>query len=213
MYEMHKPVDLFWRLDDYSFTVNANLQRVYDVKGEARRDLLLRYFNGQLPFGLPEDWLGPSLPRADREFLQLAYHHFAAGEFLPDRRPGEVEIARIVLETRPRQVVAVYARHEAPGWQVRLVDENGGQSLGAMTTLLAWRPLSRQDLVDFILDGFDLVSMLQHKVTGEVRTVEDMHPLFKGFSPFDWGFDRALKQVIAERLKWSDWPGYPKAAE
>jgi hypothetical protein len=119
-------VDLDFRPDTYvaDWCVPASL--VQNVTGEARRAELLRACTGgarvqdnqlvdEPPRALTARLLADRLPPAERaRYVAGDPAARVSGEQLPPYLPGELEIARLVLDTHPRLVFSVRARVELP---------------------------------------------------------------------------------------------------
>ena len=62
---------------------------------------------------------------SDQDCLALERIHplYMGGNYLPNLRPGEVEIARIQIYSTTGDVAAVYARRVGPRIRYRVVDE------------------------------------------------------------------------------------------
>ena len=113
----------YWRPSDPISQIIAN------VKGEARRQMILDVLEGRhllTPPGadLPPEMLADTLSNEDRTAWGRFHPHFMGGEYLPDYRRGELEIARIVLASTTMDVVSVRARRSRDlRIHFRVVDE------------------------------------------------------------------------------------------
>ena len=96
-----------------------------NVKGTNRRQMITDYWNaGKIEELEPTLLADDTNPRL-RGFLESLHPSFMGGEYLPDLRPTEVEIARIDLQSTTSDVISVRARRE-PGDELihyRVVDE------------------------------------------------------------------------------------------
>ena len=70
------------------------------------------------------------------------------GEYLPDRRDTEVEIARLNIDSTTSDVTSVYARPGKDRINYRAVDEYDGDTLSEKRTRSSKRPLLRLLLID-----------------------------------------------------------------
>ncbi|NDE18350.1 hypothetical protein EBZ80_25885, partial [bacterium] len=82
------------------------------------------------------------------------------GEFLPRRRNGEVEIARIVINSVTSDVTCVYAKRGKRRIYYRVVDEYEGETLDDRGRRTSKHPLRLGELVDFFLASWDLLRVL-----------------------------------------------------
>jgi hypothetical protein len=73
---------------------------------------------------------------------------FMGGEYLPDYRPGEVEIARIELKSTTGDVISIRARKSGSGISYRVVDEYDTEFRQARET--SARPLTLGELIEFL---------------------------------------------------------------
>lgn len=137
-----RPVS-YW---DDSSVLQATLR---NVKGENRRRLI-RDFHGagrldQVEPGLAKDILADD----DRRSLGRIHPTFLGGEYLPDYRAEETEIARIVLDSTTRDVISLRARRTKTGLlRYSVVDEYG--SVFRFPKLPARGILTLGQLVDWI---------------------------------------------------------------
>ena len=96
-----------------------------NVKGTNRRQMITDYWNaGKIEELEPPLLADDTNPRL-RGFLESLHPSFMGGEYLPDLRPTEIEIARIDLQSTTSDVISVRARRE-PGDELihyRVVDE------------------------------------------------------------------------------------------
>ena len=112
---------------DDSSVLDATLR---NVKGENRRRLIRDFHSlGQLyqvDPGLAKDVLGDP----ERESLGRIHPSFLGGEYLPNYRADETEIARIVLESTLSDVISLRARRTKSGLlRYSIVDEYEGEFL------------------------------------------------------------------------------------
>jgi hypothetical protein len=69
-----------------------------------------------------------------RSALGRLHPSFMGGEYLPDRRETEVEIARINIDSTTSDVTSVYAKAGKDRVLYRVVDEYGGDTLTVKPT-------------------------------------------------------------------------------
>jgi len=95
-----------------------------NVKGENRRRMILDYAaRGRLE-DLDENLLKDEVDESTRQNLGRIHPSFLGGEYLPDYFPGEVEIARICLQSTTSDVISIRA-FPSPSGKIayRVVDE------------------------------------------------------------------------------------------
>ena len=98
-----------------------------NVKGENRRRLIRDFHSlnqlDQVESGLSKD----ILTAPERQSLGRIHPSFLGGEYLPDYRTSETEIARIVLDSTTRDVISLRARRTKTGLlRYSIVDEYEG---------------------------------------------------------------------------------------
>ena len=104
-----------------------------NVKGQLRREMIADIVSGRAAERAPDEAARQVLSEVHEELMpdelddpnMLGRVHpwFMGGEYLPEYLPGEVEIARIVLESTTMDVVSIRARPEDGRIHYRVVDE------------------------------------------------------------------------------------------
>jgi hypothetical protein len=82
------------------------------------------------------------------------------GEYLPDCEPMQVEIARIGIASTTNDVTCIYAAQDNERIAYTIVDEYGGETIEGPSSYHSNDPLSLAQLVDFFLQGWDLMGVL-----------------------------------------------------
>lgn len=165
-------VDLDFRPDSYVADWCALAAIVQNVTGEERRAVMHRAWLDALlrhaPYrpGLAERHEADRLPPAEAaRWVAGDPMHRVSGEYLPRYRRGELDIARLVLDTHPAIVYSVRARVTPPSGAavvddgaspdtapasrtLRVVDEHGTTFTHAATTVAG--TLSMGELIRFI---------------------------------------------------------------
>ncbi len=119
-----------------------------NVKGRARREMIRDYWKEGRLDELDPTLLKDSLDDGEREGLGRIHRVFMGGEYLPDYKPGEVEIARIELRSTTFDVISIRARKSGRRIRYRVVDEYEGDFTLARET--SYRPLSLGELIEFL---------------------------------------------------------------
>jgi hypothetical protein len=109
------------------------------------------------------------VPEELREKLFKSHPAFLGGEFLPHREEGEVEIARITLESTTYDVTCVYARFEDGIFHFRVVDEYEGDTLSGRARCKSDKPLTLGELVEFFDRAWPLMRVLKMNFPGDLR--------------------------------------------
>jgi len=122
-----------------------------NVTGENRRRMITDYWNAGRLEELDSALLMDEPDDESRMRLGRIHPSFMGGEYLPNYLAGEVEIARICLQSTTSDVVSLRARPSPEGISYRVIDEYEGQfTLPISTSLL---PLTLAELVRQFDDG------------------------------------------------------------
>jgi hypothetical protein len=132
-------VDLGFRPDSYVADWCAVAATLQNITGEGRREAVHREWLDRLNAiprrrVLPERWRADRLPPAEAARWAAGFPTLrVSGEYLPRYRRGEVEVARLVLDTRPPIVYSVraFAAKPAPGARPRATARHAAP-LGAL---------------------------------------------------------------------------------
>jgi hypothetical protein len=121
-----------------------------------RRNAIRNAFEADRVSPLDELFATPTLPDEHRLALGRLHRSFMGGEYLPDRRDTEVEIARINIDSTTSDVTSVYAKAGKDRIRYRVVDEYNGDTLSEKRTRSSKRPLSLGELIEFFLAAWPL---------------------------------------------------------
>jgi hypothetical protein len=99
-------IDLGYRPQSYFWPITHDTHVIAAIKGERRRNA----FDADRVTPLDAFYATPTLPDEDRRALGRLHPSFMGGEYLPDRRDTEVEIARISIDSTTSDVTSVYAK-------------------------------------------------------------------------------------------------------
>lgn len=152
-------IDWAWRPASYFWAEDLGIKLSSSIKGAERRRLYERGLvdGSALPAFLAED----ALSFEDRQRWGALHPQHLGGEFLPDRRAREVEIARIVIDSTTQDVTCVYAKQGANRIGYRVVDEYAGATLSGPDRRSSRQPLTLQALLEFFLGAWDLMAVLE----------------------------------------------------
>ena len=153
-------IDLEFRPTTYFWAKEHGIALVSDIKGAQRR----RLYAGALESGLTDlidpDFLSHDLASDQRRLLGRIHPSFMGGEYLPNKREKEVEIARITIASTTQDVTCVYARPVGRRIHYCVVDEYDGDTLDGRAFRTSNKPLNLQQLTDFFLGSWNLLSCL-----------------------------------------------------
>jgi hypothetical protein len=158
----HTPViDLSYRPQSYFWPIGHDTHLIAAIKGERRRDAIRQAFDADRVTPLEQHYASPTLSEAERRALGRLHPSFMGGEYLPDRRETEVEIARININSVTSDVTSVYATARKDRIFYRVVDEYGGDTLTHKRTRSSKRPLPLGELITFFIGAWSLKRVLQ----------------------------------------------------
>lgn len=151
-------VDLGYRPRGYFWADTLGLKLASSIQGADRRQYLLQALadSGPVPKLLTEE----TLTADQRDRWGRLHPQHLGGEFLPPPRRGEVEIARISIDSTTQDVTCVYARQGLSRIRYRVVDEYGGLTLRGRARRTSHRPLTLQSLIAFFLGAWKLETVL-----------------------------------------------------
>ncbi len=144
------PIDYSFR--PVSYWRAANLQQlVANIKGAERKKLALRLIaQGRLDEA-DGFILADTLSDRERTLAGQVHPALMGGEYLPDYREHEVEIARVTMASTTQDVISIRARPQPGGIGLRVLDEY--DSTFTIKPPLAKRPLSLRQLIRLIDAG------------------------------------------------------------
>lgn len=94
-----------------------------NLKGKERRAMIRQFWREGRIQELELALLKPKLSKREREEIGRIHPSYLGGEYLPPYKSGEVEIARIELDSSTADVISIRARPGRQGIAYRIVDE------------------------------------------------------------------------------------------
>ncbi len=174
------------------------------VKNEVLRRRLEAMFDaGQ--YAKARELLGNAgVTTEDQRAFEHLHPRFMGGNYLPDRDEGEVEIARIAIDSTTCDVTCIYARTKKGRIRYRVVDEYGGDTLTGTTRAATDRPMTLGELGRFFLSAWPLLDVLEMNYEGDL---EGQLGFFHASSEFYPEFDRYCRECVIEgfREAHDDW--------
>jgi len=119
-----------------------------NVKGRNRREMIRDYYAAGKLDQLSDELLRDSLSDEARVSLGKIHPTFMGGEYLPNYRRQEVEIARIALASTTSDVISLRARPSGSRIKYKLVDEY--QTEFQLPQETSRRPFSLRQLIWFL---------------------------------------------------------------
>jgi hypothetical protein len=154
-------IDLSYRPQSYFWPITNDTHVIAAIKGERRRQAIRAAYDADRLTPLDALYATPTLSEVDRRAIGRLHPSFMGGEYLPDRRETEVEIARININSVTSDVTSVYAKARKDRILYRVVDEYGGDTLTHKRTRSSKRPLPLGELITFFIGAWSLKRVLQ----------------------------------------------------
>ena len=147
--KLYAGIDYDFRPESYWAPARTPLEAALrNVKGRNRREMIRDYHsNGLLP-ALSDNLLRDTLEEDTRRRLDLIHPSFMGGEYLPDYRRDEVEIARIELQSTTSDVISVRARPQGRRIEYSVCDEY--QVEYRLPQKTSRQPFSLRELIRFL---------------------------------------------------------------
>jgi hypothetical protein len=186
----YSPRDYFGRYD-------LQVELLSTVKGRARRALIKDALETGEVDTLPDFVTTPELESFDRQMLGRLHPMFMGGEYLSKRKPKEVEIARISIQSTTYDVTVLYARLLGQRIHYRVVDEYDGDTLEEPSTRTSTKPLTMGKMIDFFIKAWNLMNCLEGNFD---QDVEEMLGFFNAESEFYPCFDQILRERVLKRF-------------
>lgn len=192
---MTASIDLDFRPRSYFWPMSAEKHLLATIHGAERRRMVKAAFsNTDLDFIDMAFFAKSSLSEDERTAMGRIDPQFMGGEYLPDLRVGEIEIARINIDSTTSDVTSLYARRTSKGISYRVVDEYDGDTLNAKRTRTSREPLTLGDLARFFLAAWPLDSVLEWNELDEEGSQAFVHPSSEFYSEFS----DLIRQKISE---------------
>ena len=171
---MKTSIDVNFRPKAYFGPERLEQYLISKVKGSVVRKKLKMLFKEGRHSEI-ETLLGEKgISKADLKALESVHPMFMGGNYLPDTEDGEVEIARITIQSTTFDVACVFAKPEHGSIRYRVVDEYDGDFLAQPTEMISDQPLTLGELTDFLLNAFSLVDVLEMNFPdGDVESALD----------------------------------------
>ena len=190
-------IDLKYRPNSYFWAKQHGIALTSDIKGAERRKLFERALAAGVDDLVGEELLRHELPDEQRLAQGRIHPAFMGGEYLPSIRGEEVEIARITIASTTQDVTCVYARQVGQRIHYRVVDEYNGDTLSGAGIRTSLRPLSLEQLTDFFLSSWDLISCLDANFEYDGYPRDEVHGfIVDASSSFYAEFGRLVHQRV-----------------
>lgn len=168
-------IDLKYRPNSYFWARERGIALISDIKGAERRKLYATALESSTEDLVPPELLEHALKCEERQSQGRIHPAFMGGEYLPNNRQGEVEIARITIASTTQDVTCVYARPVGKRICYRVVDEYGGDTLQGRGHRSSTQPLALGQLADFFLNNWDLICCLEANFDSDGYPRDEVH--------------------------------------
>jgi hypothetical protein len=133
----------------------------------------------------------------DRKALEAVHPMFMGGNYLPDTDDGEIEIARISINSTTSDVTCVYAKPVNGKIEYRVVDEYEGDTLNFPTEATTDVPMSLREFTEFFLKAWPLIDVLEMNFESDI---ERALGFFRAHSKFYSDLDAFCRLKVIEHF-------------
>ena len=127
--------------------------------------------------------------------LEAIHPQFMGGNYLANLEPGEVEIARISINSTTLAVNCVYAKMHLGKICLRVVDEYGGETLNEPSELTVEEPLTLGDVTNFFLNACELEGTLEANFGNDLESSLDFFTASSDFYP---NLDKLVREIVEQ---------------
>jgi hypothetical protein len=173
-------IDLSYRPRSYFWPLGLETHLLVHIKGAERRAAVERLIDGERLDEIPEFLTRSTLSESERQAIGRIHPYFMGGEYLPDLRRNEVEIARITIASTTQDVTSVFARRGKHRIYYRAVDEYGGETLSGRSKRTSMRPLTLGELEAFFNRAWSIFEVLDMNFNHAECDVEQMQRFVVG---------------------------------
>jgi hypothetical protein len=186
-----------YRPHSYFGSSDLQIELLGRVTGVVRRLALKDILDQGRLSDIPDILRRAALDEAQREMAGMLHPMLMGGEYLPTTTEGEVEIARICINSTTYDVTSLYARRVGPRIHYRVVDEYEGETLPGRASRTSMRPLTMGQMTNFFLGAWNLCQCLERNFEDDVGA---MLEFFRGESEYYPCFDAELRRLVRNRF-------------
>lgn len=192
--------DLEYHPKSYWYPESLETKILSQIKGQERKKAIAAYIreNKRIPdtFFTDEN-LSPDI----REALSKVHPIFMGGEYLPDTKENEVEIARVVMESATQDIISIRAKIADNKILYSIIDEYENEFILPFEESI--NPLTLSEMINFI-DHSRIIGAEPPNLYGGGR--EWAFDNDKDLSV--WNFERVQSDFYKELEEWYDLKNY-----
>lgn len=177
-------IDFSFRPRSYFWPMGLETHLLSRIKGAERRAIV----EGLVKAGRVDevfDFVAKSaLDEDERKALGRIHPRFMGGEYLPNLGQGEVEIARITIQSTLQDVTSVFARRGRRRIYYRVVDEYEGETLSGKTERTSTKPLTLGELEQFFNGAWSIFEVLEMNFGEDGYDPDDIRSFSSATSQF-----------------------------
>lgn len=185
----YRPRDYFGRYD-------IQTELMTSVKGTVRRKALRSALERGEFDQIIDEVKQSALNNTSREMLGSIHPSFMGGEYLPQIKVSEVEIARISIKSTTGDVTCLYARPVGGRIFYRMADEYQGNTLNKPTTRTSIKPITMGEMIVFFLKSWNLFECLDFNYEDDTKGKLDFFTAESEYYPY---FGTTLREMVLNR--------------
>ena len=195
---MSTEIDLDSRPSTYFRPQSLERHLISTVKGAVLKQKLQALFDEGRHAEVKELLGSDGISAEDAKSLEAIHPMFMGGNYLPDAEDGEVEIARISLQSTTFDVASINACLREGIIHYRIVDEYEGDTLVGTTEFESEEPLSLGKITDLFMEAWTLIDVLEMNFDNDLDASLDF---FSATSDFYPDFDRLCRRRVTEHFR------------
>ena len=192
---MTKEIDSNYRPNSYFRPQKIETYLISEVKSAFVRSELERLLAEGREEEVKELLESQGVSLAAQKSLEAVHPMFMGGNYLPDKEPGEVEVARIEISSTTCDVTCLFAKKIDGRIHLRVVDEYEGDTLSGQAEMIVDSPLTLGEMTDFFLNAWSLIEVLEMNFETDV---EDALGFFSAKSEFYPEFDDLCRERVVK---------------
>jgi hypothetical protein len=168
------------------------------IKGEERRKDVQKILESGCINELQEWLTSSAITDEERSIMERVHPRFMGGEYLPDLKPGEVEIARIVMQSTLQDVISFRAQLTDKSIRYSIVADYDHEAHFDCEPQESTEPLTMGEMISMI-DHMGFIDEHRYFHVEDGNDPEDMVDFFSVFSAF---YPELSAYFEKEALEW-----------